>query len=76
VGSVSVPSTVVAVLVGVEPAPAAIAGAGILRAEDAAMPRIAVGNVLAGDLIIAVVLADGSGCKRLFKASSRSVVMP
>src|SRR5262245_48922308 len=51
---------VVAVLLGVEPAPARVAEVGHLRAKDAADAGVTVGNVCTGDLVVAVVLAEAT----------------
>src|SRR5947208_2906736 len=51
---------VVAVLLGVEPAPAAVAQARDPRAEEPVRPRVAVGHVHAGDLVVALVGAEAA----------------
>ena len=51
---------VVAVLLGVEPAPIAVAEVRDLGAEDAIDAGVAVGDVDAGDLVVAVGLAEAA----------------
>src|SRR5262249_36482836 len=57
------PGRVVAVLLGVEPAPVRAAKVGHFSAENAACARVPVGDVQPGYLVVAVVLAEAGECR-------------